>query len=323
LEEIAYKIQNNQYDLEQRNRSPSPTPVYDSQGRRLNTRDQRAKDKLNLERQRLVQRAKVLHEHFKPPADYKPVNTKKFRKIYIPVKEYPNYNFFGLIVGPRGSTQKQMEKDTGCKIAIRGKGSLKPGKGGQETQRQEDENDELHVLITGDDEVSVNKAADLVQRLLVPVDDSMNEHKKDQLRKLAEWNGTLRDNMPGAGINRSWQPPDVFCKFCGELSHPSSDCPLKNQPKNVDSAYESFMAMIGEGGSGAPNATEQSYAELMASINAPSTQQEQPKPPQAPAAQPQQPGYPPQQGGYPPAGGYGYPPQQGGYYGAYPGYYGQ
>lgn len=319
MEEIAFKIQNNQYDLEIRARSPSPTPVYDSQGRRLNTRDQRAKDKLNLERQRIVNRSKVLHEHFKPPADFKPVNTKKFRKIYIPVKEYPNYNFFGLIVGPRGSTQKQMEKDTGCKIAIRGKGSLKPGKG--ESTRQEDENDELHVLITGEDDGALNRAADLVARLLVPVDDSMNEHKKDQLRRLAEWNGTLRDNMPGAGINRSWQPPEVFCKFCGEVSHPSSDCPLKNQtqpPKNLDSTYDNFMAMIGEGG-GAASATEKSYAELMASINA-ATSEPQAPPPQQPQQQPPQ--YPPQQG-YPPQ----QYPQQGYYpqpgYGYQPGYYGQ
>lgn len=40
-------------------------------------------------------------------------------------QEYPDYNFIGLIIGPRGMTQKQMERDTGAKIAIRGRGSVK------------------------------------------------------------------------------------------------------------------------------------------------------------------------------------------------------
>lgn len=62
---------------------------------------------------------------FRPPADWKP--SKKRKKIYIPAKDYPNYNFFGLIIGPRGNTQKRMQKETNCKIAIRGRGSVKEG----------------------------------------------------------------------------------------------------------------------------------------------------------------------------------------------------
>ena len=30
------------------------------------------------------------------------------RRLYIPWREYPNYNFIGLIIGPRGSTQKKL-----------------------------------------------------------------------------------------------------------------------------------------------------------------------------------------------------------------------
>lgn len=60
-----------------------------------------------------------------PPADYKPMQLKKTRKMYIPIKKFPEYNFIGLIIGPRGITQKNMEKETGAKIAIRGRGSVK------------------------------------------------------------------------------------------------------------------------------------------------------------------------------------------------------
>lgn len=45
---------------------------------------------------------------FKPPADYKP--EKKYRRLRIPLEEYPGYNFIGLIIGPRGNTQKRMER---------------------------------------------------------------------------------------------------------------------------------------------------------------------------------------------------------------------
>ena len=56
------------------------------------------------------------------------MQTKKLRKITIPQERFPEYNFIGLIIGPRGNTQKRMERETGCKISIRGKGSAKDGK---------------------------------------------------------------------------------------------------------------------------------------------------------------------------------------------------
>ncbi len=37
------------------------------------------------------------------------------------------FNFFGLIIGPRGNTQKRMQAETNTKIAIRGRGSVKEG----------------------------------------------------------------------------------------------------------------------------------------------------------------------------------------------------
>jgi splicing factor 1 len=42
-------------------------------------------------------------------------------------EEYPHHNFIGLIIGPRGNTQKRMQQETNTKIAIRGRGSVKEG----------------------------------------------------------------------------------------------------------------------------------------------------------------------------------------------------
>lgn len=49
-------------------------------------------------------------------------------KVYVPVKDHPDYNFVGRILGPRGMTAKQLEHETGCKIMVRGKGSMRDKK---------------------------------------------------------------------------------------------------------------------------------------------------------------------------------------------------
>ena len=52
-------------------RSPSPEPIYNSEGKRLNTREFRVRKKLEEERHMLIQEAQILNEDYKPPADYK------------------------------------------------------------------------------------------------------------------------------------------------------------------------------------------------------------------------------------------------------------
>lgn len=121
---------------------------------------------------------------------------KAKKKMYVPVKEFPTYNFIGLIIGPRGNTQKKMQQETGCKIEIRGKGSIKEGSRGRQQAAQQgvDANDELHVLIQGDTQEMVDKAAKMVGVLLTPIDDLKNDHKRKQLEELALINGTVRDD---------------------------------------------------------------------------------------------------------------------------------
>lgn len=80
-------------------RSPSPPPSYDRTGKRLNTREQRYKDKLEKELALLIEKAKVINPRFQPPANFKPRSLKKTKKIYLPVKQFPEYNFIGLILG--------------------------------------------------------------------------------------------------------------------------------------------------------------------------------------------------------------------------------
>jgi splicing factor 1 len=83
------------------------------------------------------------------------VKQKPFRRLFIPYRQYPNYNFIGLIIGPRGNTQKKMERETGCKISIRGRGSVKEGSKGRATKNNPDDDEDLHCHVQGETEEAV------------------------------------------------------------------------------------------------------------------------------------------------------------------------
>ncbi|XP_011027963.1 PREDICTED: branchpoint-bridging protein-like [Populus euphratica] len=239
-------------------RSPSPEPIYDNMGIRINTREYRARERLNKERQEIISQIIKRNPAFKPPADYRPPKLQK--KLYIPMKEYPGYNFIGLIIGPRGNTQKRMERETGGKIVIRGKGSVKEGRLQQKRDLKPDpsENEDLHVLVEAETQEALDAAAGMVEKLLQPVDEVLNEHKRQQLRELAALNGTIRDEeycrLCGEPGHRQYACPsrtstfksDVLCKICGDGGHPTIDCPMKGTTgKKMDDEYQNFLAELG------------------------------------------------------------------------------
>lgn len=52
-------------------RSPSPEPIYSSDGKRLNTREFRTRKRLEEQRHLLITRMQCMNPEFKPPSDYK------------------------------------------------------------------------------------------------------------------------------------------------------------------------------------------------------------------------------------------------------------
>lgn len=127
-------------------------------------------------------------------------------KVYVPVKEHPDFNFVGRILGPRGMTAKQLEQETGCKIMVRGKGSMRDKKKEEANRGKpnwEHLSDDLHVLITVEDtenraSIKIKRALDEVRKLLVPHAEGEDELKKRQLMELAIINGTYRDSSTKA-----------------------------------------------------------------------------------------------------------------------------
>lgn len=62
-----------------------------------------------------------------------------------------------------------MEKESGAKIAIRGKGSVKEGKGRSDAAHTSNQEEDLHCLIMADTEEKVNKAKQLVHNVIETV----------------------------------------------------------------------------------------------------------------------------------------------------------
>uniref|UniRef100_A0A9J2Q799 K Homology domain-containing protein n=1 Tax=Ascaris lumbricoides TaxID=6252 RepID=A0A9J2Q799_ASCLU len=107
-------------------------------------------------------------------------------KVFVPVHEYPDYNFVGRILGPRGMTAKQLEEETGCRIMIRGRGSTRDEAADVQKSASGCPKEELHVLIQCEDFESV------ARRKLKYAPDGEDELKRQQLMQLAIINGTYR-----------------------------------------------------------------------------------------------------------------------------------
>jgi len=250
----------------QLSRSASPPPTYDGHGRRTNTREVRYRKKLEDERIKLVDRAMKNDPNFRPPVEYhqQKRSQRPSDKVYIPVKEFPEINFFGLLVGPRGNSLKKMERESGAKISIRGKGSVKEGKA-RPDQFADDAEEDLHCLVLAETEEKVALCVKLINKVIETVSRSrylsnhstlifiiyqaastpegQNDHKRNQLRELAALNGTLRDdenqicqNCGGVG-HRKYDCPEqrnftanIICRVCGSAGHMARDCTVNKDP---------------------------------------------------------------------------------------------
>ncbi|XP_067945526.1 splicing factor 1-like isoform X2 [Watersipora subatra] len=200
----------------------------------MNTREYRTRKTLEERRHEKIQKLLTLNANYKPPSDYKPPIIRVNDKVMIPQDDHPDINFVGLLIGPRGNTLKTLEKETGAKIIIRGKGSVKEGKiGRKDGQPLPGEDEPLHAYITANDPANVKIAVARIHEIIkegIEVPEEKNDLRKQQLRELALLNGTLRDNDSGLQKLRQIAEAEtiitnqIICNKCGAAGHIARDC---------------------------------------------------------------------------------------------------
>lgn len=236
IEELNQKLKSdNILPANRSRRSPSPAPEYDGLGVRTNTRYRRHRTLLEDEYHSLILVALRTIPNYRTPQGYVPRRTGPrsliTAKIYIPVREFPEVNFIGQILGPRGRSLAELNAQSGATVAIRGKGSIKEGRARGHRGRcfreahskvdthQEDE--PLHCLITADVQEKVDRAKALIHldiERAITAPEHANEKKRQQLRDLAVLNGTFRDDE-GRGGDGHWKPsPGTNGRSAGHIA---------------------------------------------------------------------------------------------------------
>ncbi|KFH18382.1 zinc knuckle domain-containing protein [Toxoplasma gondii MAS] len=249
FDDLQRKLANGEFEFGDPDiRPPSPPPVYDRNGGRINTREVRVRSAMVAEQQRLTEFMVKHLPGFVPPPDWKP--SKKIRRIEIPLDKYPDYNFMGIIIGPRGCNHKRLEAESGTTISVRGRGTQKEGK--RDHQTEEEASMPMHVHICGDTEEAVEKALALIEPLLDPLHPAHEEFKKRGLEQLALVNGVNYSDLeqrrcpicqgtghtaqdcPDAQELQPFKKPEVRCALCGDFGHVTMDCKLRqNGPVGV------------------------------------------------------------------------------------------
>jgi len=269
LEDLNRKIQLGQLeDVEPDIRPPSPPPVYDRQGNRLNTRDTRLKKAMLAEWNRLIRYMLKNMEGYLPPEGWKPQRLVK--KILIPYEKYPNASFMGVIIGARGVNHRRLQEATGCRIFIRGKDI------GDKFQGDEERNMPQHVHIEGETEEQIETATELIMPLLNPESPEFEYARTHGMQQVALVNGfTLKKSEQRCGVCGavghlgfdcpeteafSYKMADVKCTICGDRGHVASDCKQaaeQHKKENVDwkeeaakkreldEEYEKMMSELG------------------------------------------------------------------------------
>jgi splicing factor 1 len=209
LEDLHRKIQGHEMeDVDADIRPPSPPPVYDKAGNRLNTRDIRIRKAMTAEYNRLI-RFMIKHvDGYLPPVDWKPA--KLLKKIIIPIEKFPQAPFMGVIIGPRGVNHKRLQETTGCKIFIRGRDI------GDKWQSDEEAAMPQHVHIEGETEDQILTAERLIEPLLNPESPEFEYARTHGMQQLAM--------VHGYSLNKAEQR----CGICGALGHLGYECPETN-----------------------------------------------------------------------------------------------
>lgn len=154
-------------------------------------------------------------------------------KVRIPIQEYPRVNFVGKLLGPKGSTLKGLQEETGCKMAVLGRGSMRDKAKEEELRKEGGKkyghlNDELHVNVEVFAEMTeayrrLSHAVVELKKFLVP--DNNDEIRQQQMQEMmytspGESHGGGRGGYRGGPSGRGGPPMGRGAPGRGSASAP-------------------------------------------------------------------------------------------------------
>ncbi|XP_064543969.1 KH domain-containing, RNA-binding, signal transduction-associated protein 3 [Drosophila montana] len=176
---------------------------------------------------------------------YKQKPMKITQKVFVPVKQYPKFNFTGKILGPKGNSLRRLQDETQCKIAIKGRSSIRD-RSKEEQLRNSGDPRYAHLQKDLFLEVStvatpaecyarIAYALAEIRKYLIP--DKNDEVSHEQLRELMEMDPESAKNIHGPNLEAYRSVFDK--KFGGSSGAPKYLNLIKRTAENPPEAEES------------------------------------------------------------------------------------
>lgn len=157
-------------------------------------------------------------------------------RVQVPVRDHPNFNFVGKLLGPKGNSLKRLQEETQTKMAILGRGSMRDKAKEEGLRHLKDPKywhlrEELHVEVNAfapPAEAYRRMSSALAQLKPFLVPDYYDEIRQTQLRELALLKNDRKNGAaPAAALESSSpqtsQPPSAP-PACGNELVPVSSC---------------------------------------------------------------------------------------------------
>ena len=192
FDDIRRLCEHEQYDVYfQRQRPNHIKPEYDRQGNRTNT----PKDILNNRRMQLLEQivAKGKEQHTLSSGVTELAgkgNREILHKIYLTPEQIES-RAYGAIIGARGRTHQELEKEYRCRIVVEGRGitDLKKEVNMQNSAALTRAEEAPHVRITARDERDMRRCIEKISWILSD-DPEAQEFREENRKALAIVNGT-------------------------------------------------------------------------------------------------------------------------------------
>ncbi|XP_011299670.1 KH domain-containing, RNA-binding, signal transduction-associated protein 3 [Fopius arisanus] len=135
-------------------------------------------------------------------------------RVQVPVRDHPKFNFVGKLLGPKGNSLKRLQEESGCKMAVLGRGSMKDRQKEEELRTSGDPKfshltEDLHVEISAyatpaEAHARIAYALVEVRRFLVP--DYNDDIRQEQMWEMQMMNCTENSQDDLSSLDTNSEP---------------------------------------------------------------------------------------------------------------------